>query len=391
MEVECKLWKRQYVGKLFRPKNILSISLSALLSVSMANAEDLVLEPRVWTQASLPANAGGVPLNELFTDDLLAENYGSIWRVFIYDAIMGEYKDPGINGTIAQGQGFWIIQISENTVQITLGIEDVQDASVLSTTACFNAESGCAHTILDVTDREVSWNMVGSPFDDGLPASQLRIVSGADDTACSAGCSLADATAAGLTDGELFHYPGQDLPYEDVASGGSLQPWDGYWLGLLPAAIAQAPITLLIPRRDLGDAPLPPGELPPQPVETGTTTLVGVDSDNDGLRDDAQIALHAMDYDEPEMAAARQSLISLQNAMLVGGGVSDESIQAAGNRLTRAMECLLDTFGERAGDELSFHEFIVNNTDERRSAAQAFDGQSVGRQFSSVTNGDACE
>lgn len=39
----------------------------------------------------------------------------------------------------------------------------------------------------------------------------------------------------------------------------------------------------------LGGNPVPPGELPPHPGAAGKATLEGIDSDNDGIRDDLQI------------------------------------------------------------------------------------------------------
>lgn len=389
MKVNVEQRRDRCIGTIFRSGIIIPTVLCASLFANLANAQTLVLEPNEWSLASVPANAASLSVGELFSDELLPADYDQTWKVFTFNVDIGDYEDPGVNGTLTQGQGFWIITIGDGTVQISLDGKDVQDASVLSTQACVNIERGCSHTILQTSERPLSWNMVGSPFQDSVPASQLRIVTGQVDTVCASGCSLAEAAENGLITNELFGYPGPGFPYENVAAGGSVQPWAGYWLGVLPDALAQSSIMLLIPRPD-SDV-MPPGELPPQPVETGNSTIAGVDSDSDGLRDDVQIALDAVGYEASEMLAARQSLVSLQNAMLVGGGASDESTQAAGNRLARAMECLLDTFGEQAIDELSLHEFMVINTDERRSAAQAFDGQSVGRQFSSVTNGEACE
>ena len=68
------------------------------------------------------------------------------------------------------------------------------------------------------------------------------------------------------------------------------------------------------------EPPDPPGggnELPPDPGEAGKTTLEGIDSDGDGLRDDIQryIALTYPDSQKTR-AALRQAAIALQKIIL---------------------------------------------------------------------------
>jgi hypothetical protein len=70
---------------------------------------------------------------------------------------------------------------------------------------------------------------------------------------------------------------------------------------------------------------VPPADLPPDPGAPGMTTLAGIDSDHDGVRDDVQRAI-ALTFPQPSTARSiiTQAAISLQAFILDGstGGTS---------------------------------------------------------------------
>jgi hypothetical protein len=63
-----------------------------------------------WQQISLPCVP---PVNarsaqDVFGDDMKG-TYGADWAVYSYDAVNNGYEDIGLNGTLKQGVGYWVI------------------------------------------------------------------------------------------------------------------------------------------------------------------------------------------------------------------------------------------------------------------------------------------
>jgi len=88
------------------------------------------------------------------------------------------------------------------------------------------------------------------------------------------------------------------------------------------------------------DPPDPPGnDLPPDPGEAGKATLGGIDSDQDGIRDDIQRYI-ALTYPESQKtrAALRQATIALQKIILESPDV--ESALRNTELEARASECI---------------------------------------------------
>jgi hypothetical protein len=112
-------------------------------------------------------------------------------------------------------------------------------------------------------------------------------------------------------------------------------------------------------------SPIP---LPPDPGEAGKATLEGIDSDNDGVRDDIQRYI-VLTYPESERtrAALVQSAHSIQEALVKADDVG-ASIQV-GHARARAVACLIHVRGPEETVEI-FGNFRaqVLNTDERSRA-----------------------
>jgi hypothetical protein len=130
------------------------------------------------------------------------------------------------------------------------------------------------------------------------------------------------------------------------------------------------------------EPPEPPDNdgLPPDPGEAGKTTLGGIDSDDDGLRDDIQryIFLHFTDSAKTR-AALRQAALALQNIILnspdEAGALRNTELEA------RASECIRYICPDdgRRIDNMLLAEFL--NTEARSRAYLAYDAKLSGHVF----------
>jgi hypothetical protein len=120
--------------------------------------------------------------------------------------------------------------------------------------------------------------------------------------------------------------------------------------------------------------------LPPDPGEAGKTILAGIDSDNDGIRDDIQryIALNYLNSHKTR-AALRQLTRAIDKAMLESSSV--ESALRNAENMHRAIECLWYIQPDHAikmSDAL-FAEYL--NTYERSQAYLEYDAKLRGQVF----------
>ncbi len=128
--------------------------------------------------------------------------------------------------------------------------------------------------------------------------------------------------------------------------------------------------------------PEPPGEddLPPDPGEAGKATLEGVDSDNDGIRDDIQryIALTYPDSAKTR-AALRQFTLAMHKAMLE----SPDEDSALNNTelMHRALECFFYIHSEDSFEmtDLLMAEYL--NTVDRSRAYLDYNDKLGGHVF----------
>ncbi len=131
--------------------------------------------------------------------------------------------------------------------------------------------------------------------------------------------------------------------------------------------------------------------LPPDPGEAGKATLVGVDSDNDGVRDDLQIAIwERYPNDSVKRSALIQSAKSLQSAIIQGAAGDDNSIFQAATEVLRSTDCIFEVF-EDTSSELAFMEMSVANTSERFAAYIQFNGALNGQFFGDLDTDSVCD
>lgn len=121
-------------------------------------------------------------------------------------------------------------------------------------------------------------------------------------------------------------------------------------------------------------------DLPPDPGPAGLTTLVGIDSDNDGIRDDVQRFV-MLNHQEPEVRAALiQVAVPLIRSYTVAS--SDGAVLGFTNELVRGVSCvhtLMPT--EDASRAVAELESVVLNTPERIRANEAADERASGDTF----------
>jgi hypothetical protein len=120
--------------------------------------------------------------------------------------------------------------------------------------------------------------------------------------------------------------------------------------------------------------------LPPDPGEAGKATLAGIDSDNDGVRDDVQRWI-ALTYPNSAKtrAALTQGTINVQQALLYADD-KEHSIQIATDN-SRYVECLTYIFPDDAPDIGAALLAETLNTDSRSRAYLAYDRQLGGQVF----------
>ena len=134
------------------------------------------------------------------------------------------------------------------------------------------------------------------------------------------------------------------------------------------------------PTEPPSDPPGSGGGLPPDPGAEGKATIEGIDSDQDGLRDDIQRYI-ALTYPDSEKtrAALRQIAVGLQIALLEKD-VKNKSLDNAEN-LMRASECLYYINFESARKLKNMLKAEFLNTVERSRAYLEYNQKLGGHNF----------
>jgi hypothetical protein len=108
-------------------------------------------------------------------------------------------------------------------------------------------------------------------------------------------------------------------------------------------------------------------DLPPDPGEPGKETLLGIDSDSDGVRDDIQRYIY---FNYPENKTVRMALTQIAieyQTLFSQAGVPDAAFNIA-NRMARHGECLFYILDEASLDAHAALKAEILNTKERSIA-----------------------
>ncbi len=256
-----------------RPKDGITIP-SYALSLSALETCDETLDVHQYTLPhnqfallSLPCQPpAGTTINDLFGDDIAGPysdvgTPGGTWIVFTWDPIGFSYVNPGSDGILEPGQGFWIIQIQSDGQAVVL---DLPDGSVgtagtgAASTAC-TSFTGCSALPLSGVDFAIDPstnaplltvpNLLGNPYDQFItPFDDLRVTTtGGACSIANGGCTLSEATlpadgGANVLGDVAFSYSTTLNEYTLLSSGSTLEPWQGFWVFELPAAIDNNPV-----------------------------------------------------------------------------------------------------------------------------------------------------
>ena len=107
--------------------------------------------------------------------------------------------------------------------------------------------------------------------------------------------------------------------------------------------------------------------LPPDPGEAGKQTLLGIDSDSDGVRDDIQRYIYFTYPDEEKVRLALTQIAMEYQGLLSQANDPDAAFNHA-TRMSRHGECLDYIQGEAAADTLAAIKAEILNTKERSLA-----------------------
>ncbi len=193
--------------------------------------QPLVINRNEWNMVSIPATleAADYTVENVFADDITGV-YGTDWVLFEYDSANRVYVNPGLQGSLKRGKGYWLIQFNQATVTI--------DMPTSTNTAFSSSITGCATVRciahpLQTTGNVREWHMPGNSFGSDVNAGDVRVVT--DSGVCQTGCTLAEAAAENLVHDQVFAFRGGPA-YDVKQDQDTIESWTGFWLATLPAA-----------------------------------------------------------------------------------------------------------------------------------------------------------
>ena len=137
--------------------------------------------------------------------------------------------------------------------------------------------------------------------------------------------------------------------------------------------------------------PVTDNNLPPDPGEEGKVTISGIDTDDDGVRDDVQIVIYKRyPEDESKKIALKQSAKALQSAISAGSFSDQTSIIDSSTDVLQSVDCLHQIM-EDPTSEISFIENSVVNTTERSDAYIEFNEGVSGQFFGGDDSSNPCQ
>jgi len=175
----------------------------------------------------LPADASELSIRELFADDLPAEQYGESWVIFLFSSALNNYTAPGIDDSIPQGAGFWMLQSTGEDVLLDLPAT-VASTPTQGSSACATAQ--CSSVALPTTADQSVYVLLGSGLTTGVEPSQLRVRTEQEGSLCLDGCDLQTAAGYDYISPVLLRWNADSNSYVDLASQDSINPWQGFWV-----------------------------------------------------------------------------------------------------------------------------------------------------------------
>jgi len=194
------------------------------------------LSPNKWETLVVPGDPEGWTIGQLFGDDLESLEYKTEWIIYVYDASAGNYTVPdSLESELKAGQGFWIIQTSDDVIELDLPA-GIQDADNVADATCGDGGRCFPVSLPGSGEAGTSFNLVGAPYSQQTPVGNYRFVTESEESRCAAGCDLSDAREAEYSQSFFYVYNSGSNEYDEFGTGSTLQPWQGFWVASLPAA-----------------------------------------------------------------------------------------------------------------------------------------------------------
>jgi len=226
---------------------------SGYFACTLSNEEDMSacggsfdLPSNQWSQIGLPCNPGpgykSAP--KLFKN--MPGIYGQDWAMFRYDSRENKYTKLGVDDALSQGEGYWIIQKSGETVTLTMPQGSVPTLTIYPE-AC-TSPKGCVEIPLVTKSGENKWNMIGYPYDAAGVLGDARVTASSGSCSIPAGCNLDTAKDQGIVDNQLWSYVDADTGYLQISASDTLSPWKSYWSLTLSNAATVSSTSIVIPK-----------------------------------------------------------------------------------------------------------------------------------------------
>jgi hypothetical protein len=124
--------------------------------------------------------------------------------------------------------------------------------------------------------------------------------------------------------------------------------------------------------------------LPPDPGAEGKKTLEGIDANNNGVRDDVEIAIYNY-APRPDQERYRQALIqwakAMQKEIMVSRSKPLELLLEVNREHARASECIKTVSYGNGLEELRFLQKTVHDTVQRQKESRAFNERARQNQY----------
>jgi hypothetical protein len=189
---------------------------------------EVTLDHNQWYMLTLPALPPDTAntVGHIIGDDIPPGTQFSVYR---YNTAAGQYEQQTELSVLMPNEGYWVIQMSGDSVNIDMPVGS-ERMSYVPSMRCSSALNCSPHSF---ADTGTVWDMYGASVSVPVPHDDLRISSTTGACADLDACNLSQAAASGenLLDPNLFNYNGSQ--YVSINSGSSLVPWRAYWLRLL--------------------------------------------------------------------------------------------------------------------------------------------------------------
>ena len=130
--------------------------------------------------------------------------------------------------------------------------------------------------------------------------------------------------------------------------------------------------------------------LPPHPGDKGEETIIGVDSDNDGVRDDVQITIAVGYHDSPKVQKALLQLAKAYQKAVVNY-VDSEGFGNYAEENSRAVACLISA-SEKPSEDIFILKHFMKNTEARDNVFLEMNSSLGGKIFPVFNNpAEQCE